>query len=64
MTNQPAPRYVEVVSLKAESNRIVVPKATERQFVDAPEPGFVLDPVSGKYRRARPGRRAWLTFAR
>jgi hypothetical protein len=64
MTGKPTPRYVEVVSLKAEPGRIVMPKATEQQLVDAPEPGFVQDPVTGKYRRARPGRRSWLTFAR
>ena len=64
MTDKPSPRYVEVVSLRDESRHIVMPKAQERQLVDAPEPGFVLDPVTGKYRRARPGRRAWLTFAR
>jgi len=49
---------------RVEPVRVVVPKAKERQFVDAPEPGFVLDPDTSKYRRARPGRRAWLTFAR
>ncbi|WP_267424905.1 hypothetical protein [Methylobacterium sp. GC_Met_2] len=61
----PAHRYVEVVSLRAEPARIVVPKATDRQWVDAPEPGFVLDPSTGRARRARPPRRrTWLEFPR
>ena len=65
MSDQTPPRYVEVVSLVTEPGRIVLPKATERQWVDAPEPGFVLDPNTGKARRARPPRRrAWLEFVR
>lgn len=47
-----------------EPRRVVVPKAKERQFVDAIEPGFYRDPETGKVYRSRPRRRAWLTFAR
>ncbi|WP_267359843.1 MULTISPECIES: hypothetical protein [unclassified Methylobacterium] len=65
MSDQSVPRYVEVVSLRAEPNHFVLPKAKERQWVDAPEPGFVLDPNTGKARRTRPRRRrAWLEFPR
>ena len=65
MSKQTPPRYVEVVSLRAEPNHFVLPKAKERQWVDAPEPGFVLDPDTGKARRARlHRRRAWLEFPR
>ncbi|KAA0122236.1 hypothetical protein CIW48_19795 [Methylobacterium sp. P1-11] len=64
MTEHPASRYVEVVSLRAEPSFVVL-KAQKRQMEDAPEPGFVLDPNTGKARRAwQPRRRAWLEFPR
>lgn len=59
MTDQPAPPSIEVVSLKTESRLIVVPKANERQWVDAPEPGTYLDPFDGKLRRCRSHRSWW-----
>jgi hypothetical protein len=59
MTGKPAPRYVEVVSLADARTQIVVPKAKERQWVDAIEPGFYRDPENGKVYRSRPRRRWW-----
>lgn len=42
-----------------EPERVVVPKAKERQWVDAPEPGTYLDPFTGQLKRCRPRRRWW-----
>lgn len=41
----------------ALSGRIVIPKAEERQFWDAPEPGFYRDPETGTLHRTRRNRR-------
>ena len=63
MNEMPSDRTDRENGPAVEPRRIIVPKAKERQWVDAIEPGFYRDPETGKVHRSR-RRRAWLGFAR